>query len=139
SLLAPPTRLDLANWLVMPGHPLTARVEVNRLWQIFFGTGLVATPADFGAQGQYPSHPELLDWLAVDFKDNGWDVKRLIKKIVMSSTYRQSSDTAPHQLASTPGATGSASASSPLPAPSPSLLTRDPQNRLLARGPRFRL
>jgi hypothetical protein len=137
------TRLDLAKWLVMRDHPLTARVEVNRLWQIFFGIGLVATPADFGAQGQYPSHPELLDWLAVDFRNNNWDVKRLVKKIVMSSTYRQSSDTGPHQLAPNSGATGSASAAvSGATAGSPSsadLLTRDPQNRLLARGPRFRL
>jgi hypothetical protein len=140
---APANRLGLAQWITMPGHPLTARVEVNRLWQIFFGTGLVATPADFGAQGQYPSHPELLDWLAVDFRDNNWDVKRLIKKIVTSSTYRQSSETSPRQLALRLGATGSASASqTSATAGSPSsadLLTLDPNNRLLARGPRFRL
>jgi hypothetical protein len=112
---APANRLGLAQWITMPSHPLTARVEVNRLWQICFGTGLVATPADFGAQGQYPSHPELLDWLAVDFRENGWDVKRLLRKIVTSATYRQSSN---------------ANADS---------LSRDPQNRLLSRGPRFRL
>jgi hypothetical protein len=106
--------------------------EVNRLWQIFFGTGLVATPADFGAQGQFPSHPDLLDWLAVDFMEHNWDVKRMIKMIVMSSTYRQSSDTGPRQLAPPSGAT----AGSPS---SVDLITRDPQNRLLARGPRFRL
>ncbi len=127
---APANRLGLAEWMTMREHPLTARVEVNRLWQIFFGTGLVATPADFGAQGQYPSHPDLLDWLAVDFMDHDWDVKRTIKMIVMSSTYRQSSVTGPRQLAPISGATGSASVE---------LLTRDPQNRLLARGPCFRL
>jgi hypothetical protein len=82
---------------------------------MLFGTGIVGTPADFGSQGEWPSHPELLDWLAVDFADNHWDVKRLIKQIVVSSTYRQSSATTPE------------------------LLERDPQNRLLARGPRFRL
>src|SRR4051794_41611325 len=105
--------------MTMRDPPPPPRVEETRLWQILFGTGLVATPADFGAQGQYPSHPELLDWLAVDFMDNGWNVKRLIKKIVTSATYRQDS--------SAPGSAGG------------SLLARDPQNRLLARGPRFRL
>lgn len=117
---APANRLGLAQWITMREHPLTARVEVNRLWQIFFGTGIVATPADFGAQGQFPSHPDLLDWLAVDFMDNGWDVKRTVRKIVTSATYRQSS-TVPNS------AEGS------------DILVRDPQNRLLARGPRFRL
>jgi Protein of unknown function (DUF1553)/Protein of unknown function (DUF1549)/Planctomycete cytochrome C len=112
---APADRLGLAEWVTMRENPLPARVEVNRLWQIFFGTGIVATPADFGAQGQFPSHPDLLDWLTVDFMDHGWDVKRMVKKIVMSATYRQGSDT------------------------TEDLLTRDPQNRLLARGPRFRL
>jgi hypothetical protein len=99
----------------MDSNPLTARVAVNRFWRLLFGTGIVATPADFGAQGEWPSHPDLLDWLAVEFVESGWDVKHLIKLIVMSDTYRQSS------------------------AATPELLQRDPQNRLLARGPRFRL
>ncbi|HEY3392564.1 MAG TPA: PSD1 and planctomycete cytochrome C domain-containing protein [Lacipirellulaceae bacterium] len=116
---APPNRLGLAQWATMREHPLTARVAVNRIWQMLFGAGLVRTPADFGAQGEYPTHPELLDWLAVDFMEHGWDTKRLIKQIVSSSTYRQSS--------SAPGSAGG------------SLLARDPDNRLLAHGPRFRL
>lgn len=111
----PPNRLGLAQWVTMHENPLTARVYVNRVWQLLFGVGLVATPADFGAQGEYPSHPELLDWLAVDFMEHGWNVKRLVRQIVTSATYRQSSDA------------------------SAELLARDPQNRLLARGPRFRL
>jgi len=112
---APANRLGLAQWTVMKDNPLTARVAVNRLWKLFFGTGIVGTPADFGSQGEWPSHPELLDWLAVEFVEHGWDIKHLVRLIVSSATYRQSS------------------------AASTELLERDPQNRLLARGPRFRL
>jgi len=112
---APRNRLGLARWLTQPGHPLTARVVVNRLWAQFFGTGLVKTLEDFGNQGESPSHPELLDWLARDFVEGGWSVKRMLRQIVLSATYRQDS------------------------AMTAKAFARDPENRLLARGPRVRL
>ena len=108
-------RLGLAKWLTDPKNPLTSRVFVNRMWQEIFGRGLVKTSGDFGMQGEMPSHPELLDWLAVDFVNNGWNIKRLMKQMVMSSTYRQSSVI------------------------TPSKLSADPDNILLSHGPRLRM
>ncbi len=110
-----PTRLDLACWLVSPENPLTARVTVNRVWQQYFGSGLVTTPEDFGTRGSRPSHPQLLDWLAVEFVESGWDLDALQRLIVTSATYRQSSDIRPD------------------------LARIDPGNRLLARQSRLRL
>ncbi|MBK7405148.1 MAG: PSD1 domain-containing protein [Phycisphaerales bacterium] len=112
---APANRLGLAEWVADPANPLTARVEVNRLWQAEFGAGLVRTPGNFGIQGERPTHPELLDWLAGEFMRRGWDVKAMLRLMVTSATYRQSS------------ACGAA------------LFDRDPENRLLARASRFRL
>jgi len=96
-------RLDLANWIMSAENPLTARVFANRAWKLFFGTGLAAVMEDVGAQGEWPSHPELLDWLAADFRDNGWDVKRLVKLMVMSAAYRQDSRLRPELRESDPG------------------------------------
>ncbi len=112
---APANRLGLAQWLIAPQHPLTARVQVNRMWQQFFGQGIVKTAEDFGVQSEYPLHGPLLDWLAVEFRDGGWRVKALQKLIVMSATYRQSSRV------------------------TPDLRTRDAENRLYARASRFRM
>jgi hypothetical protein len=111
----PRNRLALARWLVNRENPLVARVIVNRLWAEIFGEGIVSTPEDFGIKGEAPSHPELLDWLAVEFTDNGWSQKKILRLIVTSETYRQSSRATPE------------------------MLERDQRNRLLARGPRFRL
>src|SRR6185503_7981165 len=96
-------RLTLAKWLVDPKHPLLSRVTVNRYWALYFGTGLVKTGNEFGTQGEMPSHPELLDWLAREFIDSNWDIKAMQKKIVMSATYRQSSKTTPELLAKDQG------------------------------------
>jgi len=112
---APQNRLGLAQWLFSPEHPLTARVQVNRLWQHFFGQGIVKTAEDFGVQSEYPIHGELLDWLAVEFRENGWSTKKLLKLIVTSNTYRQSGNvTAEHK-------------------------TNDPENRLYSRSSRYRM
>jgi len=111
----PRNRLGLAAWTVSKQNPLTARVFVNQLWQDLFGRGIVKTSGDFGMQGELPSHPELLDWLAVDFMEHGWDIKRLVKQIVMSSTYRQSAKASDEKI------------------------KVDPDNIYLSRGPRFRL
>jgi hypothetical protein len=111
----PKNRLGLAKWLVDANNPLTARVTVNRFWQEVFGTGLVKTSEDFGSQGERPSHPELLDWLAVEFRESGWDLKKFFKLMLTSATYRQSA------------------------AVTPAKIEKDPENRLLSRGPRFRM
>jgi hypothetical protein len=95
-------RLGLSKWLFDKKHPLTSRVFVNRIWQEFFGRGIVKTSGDFGMQGEPPSHPELLDWLALDFMNNGWNIKRLVKQIVMSATYCQSSVVTKEKLAKDP-------------------------------------
>jgi hypothetical protein len=111
----PRDRLGFAKWLLLPEHPLTARVTVNRFWQEIFGAGIVKTAGDFGVSGEMPSHQELLDWLAVDFRESRWDVKRLFKLMVTSATYRQDAAVTPEKMA------------------------KDPQNRMLSRGPRFRM
>ena len=109
------SRMDLANWFVDSANPLTARVAVNRFWQQLFGVGLVKTSEDLGGQGEVPSHPELLDYLSISFVESGWDIKALMKKMVMSKTYRQSSVMSAEKL------------------------TADPENRFLARGSRYRM
>jgi hypothetical protein len=111
----PRNRLGLARWLLQPNHPLTARVTVNRIWQELFGTGIVRTSADFGISGELPSNQELLDWLAVEFRESGWNLKRLYRMLVTSAAYRQSAVATPEKL------------------------EKDPQNRLISRGPRFRM
>ncbi len=109
------SRMDLAEWLVAPNHPLTARVAVNRFWQQLFGVGLVKTSEDFGAQGEWPRHPELLDYLTIRFMESGWDVKQLLREILLSNTYKQSSDASAEEFLA------------------------DPENRFLARGSRYRM
>ncbi|MEZ6139911.1 MAG: DUF1553 domain-containing protein [Zavarzinella sp.] len=111
----PTNRLGFANWLFEPNHPLTARVTVNRFWQELFGRGIVSTPGDFGITGTLPTNPELLDWLALEFRDKGWNIKEFYKLIFMSNTYRQSAQATPEKL------------------------EKDPDNRYLSRGPRFRM
>jgi len=128
-------RLALARWLVARENPLTARVTVNRFWQMIFGTGLVKTGEDFGAQGEPPSHPELLDWLAARFRDGGWDVKAALREMVMSATYRQASANAERGMRNAESGSASAIPHSALRPPH----SEDPENRWLARGPRFRL
>lgn len=111
----PRNRLGLAQWLLLPDHPLTSRVTVNRAWQELFGQGIVRTSGDFGISGELPTHQELLDWLAVDFRESGWDLKRLYKQLVMSAAYRQSASATPEKI------------------------EKDPKNQWLSRGPRFRM
>src|SRR5262249_22018839 len=111
----PKNRLGFAQWLLRPDHPLMARVTVNRFWQEVFGAGLVRSTGDFGATGELPSHPELLDWMAVDFRENGWDVKRFFTLLVTSATYRQATIVTPEKR------------------------EKDSQNVYLSRGPRFRM
>src|SRR5204863_393488 len=112
---SPVNRLGVARWIMDPKNPLTARVAVNRLWAQLFGAGLVETEEDFGTQGELPSHPELLDWLATEYVRLGWDTKAMLRLIVTSATYRQSAKVTPENLA------------------------KDPRNRLMSRGPRYRL
>ena len=111
----PKNRLGLAQWLLKPEHPLTARVTVNRFWQELYGTALVRTAGDFGVMGELPSHPELLDWMAIEFREGGWDMKKFFKLLVTSATYRQAAIVSPEKK------------------------EKDPQNRLMSRGPRFRM
>jgi hypothetical protein len=112
---APPNRLGLAQWIIDPANPLTARVTVNRFWQELFGNGIVKTSEDFGVMGDPPSHPELLDWLAVEFRESGWNVQHIYKLMLTSATYRQAAIVTPEKL------------------------SKDRENRLLSRGPRFRM